>query len=276
MYSNYFYMTKCSFPSLCQIVRHWNSTVSLFTWCWIPKEEYPSGTSDTGACRRRLLPPTSTHLHTLCRCHTTVGALGLERILRQTLNLRVLEVDTIQDVLESLFYHSRLTMGLDHVKSILTHLKCRFKVDPDEKIAEFTKDLNDRLAGTLGSLHGFHASTHLEVLLHILFGIENSLEGIFYPLFAVLPSNLETLIITDDLYMFNEFQGYFNDEDAMSIFRTYLENDWKEATRQLKEFVYGLRENGEFTCDYWSQREIRDDLRGLCKAQGVVGEILWK
>ena len=92
-----------------------------------------------------------------------------------------------------------------------------------------------------------------------------------------MPPSLEVLTITDDLYMFNEFQQYFEDKDAMEIFKKYLEGgEWKSATPMLKSFMYDLRERGEYTVGYWDQRTTRNELRRLIKAQGLEGTLLWK
>jgi hypothetical protein len=220
-------------------------------------------------------PPVSEHLTTLRISSPSAEAPRLALILKQTPQLRIFELDCLQHPETWPFNLDRLKTGLDCVKATLTQLKIRYEVYFDAGYCENVQDLVNVISGSLGSFREFQALIHLEISLHVLFGSENSLNGVFFPLSAVLPPNLETLIIMDDLYMFNDFQGYFEDGDAMKIFKRFLTGEewdgytwvpgagggeWEEATPRLKRFVYDLRKRGE-----WGHER-----------QGLKGEVLWE
>jgi hypothetical protein len=220
-------------------------------------------------------PEVSEHLHTLRLACSPAPAVAFELILRETPKLRVLDIELYQHPTPGYFDLEKLMIGLDHVKSTLTHLRIRYDVYLDEALCQSTADLYDILRGGLGFFCDYVALTHLEVSLHVLFGVDEFLIGVFHPLSTVLPPYLETLVITDDLYGFGAFQGYLEDGDAMEYFRRFFGGEWREATPHLKQFTYDLRERGDWTIEYWDKRENRDDLRALCKAQGIACQILW-
>jgi hypothetical protein len=221
-------------------------------------------------------PEVSEHLHTLRLACSPAPALAFEVILRETSKLRVFDIELYQHPATGWFNLDKLKAGLDHVQSTLTHLRIRYDVYLDEAYCVSTADLSEILSGGLGSFRDYVALTHLEISLHILFGVDDSLLGVFHPLSAVLPPNLETLVITDDLYRFGTFQGYFDDGNAMNIFKRFLGEEWREATPHLKQFTYDLRDRGDWSINYWHQRKNRKELRALCKAQGIAGQVLWE
>jgi hypothetical protein len=124
----------------------------------------------------------------------------------------------------------------------------------------------------------------------------------------MLPPNLQSLTITDDLWMFQDFENAFVDVDAMATFRRFLTGEmlppeweeeefgedwrgrnaalnwapgrgggeWKVATPKLKKFVYDLRKRGYLSDEYWNKGKIRRQFRNMCKEQGLEGEVLWE
>jgi hypothetical protein len=221
-------------------------------------------------------PEVSEHLHTLRLACSPAPAFAFELILRETPKLRVFDIELYQHPATMWFNLDKLKTGLDHVQSTLTNIRIRYDVYLDEAYCISTADFYEILSGGLGSFHDYAALTHLEISLHVLFGVDDSLLDVFYPLSAVLPPNLETLVITDDLYRFGAFQGHFDDGNAMNIFKRFFEEEWREATPHLKQFMYDLRDRGDFSIGYWHQRKNRKELRALCKAQGIAGRVLWE
>lgn len=222
--------------------------------------------------------PNAQHLTTLKLGFSPAPAAMFELFLRRTPNLRIFEVEVCQRADMYEFRLDQFKAGLNHVKSRLKHLKMRYDVYPryeDGSSLSFeTTELHNVVAGRLGSFKDYPTLTYLETSLHLLFGSHDSLEGKLYPLSSVLPPNLEELVVTDDLYGFEEFQQYFEDADAMKIFETYLD-EWRDVTPMLKRLAYDLRERGEFTVRYWDEKQNRNAFRRLCKAKGIDGKLLW-
>ncbi|OAL01197.1 hypothetical protein IQ06DRAFT_138240 [Phaeosphaeriaceae sp. SRC1lsM3a] len=216
------------------------------------------------------------HLHTLRIGFSSTRALFLELVLKHLPSLRVFDIELFQHEANFPFDLDRLKMGLDYVKKTLTHLRLRYDVIDDGSM-EDTRDFTFIVSGSIGSMREFAALSHLEISLQVLFGYEDSHEYIFYPLSAVLPPELEVLLIPDDLYMFLDFWQSFEDAHAMAFFTQYLEEgEWKAATPKLKSFTYDLRQGGkDYTIRYWSMKEKRDALRSMIKAQGLEGTLLW-
>jgi hypothetical protein len=94
-------------------------------------------------------------------------------------------------------------------------------------------------------------------------------------MFEVLPPNIKTLVITDDLYMTKGFRGQFDDDQAMQMLERYLEKDLTRATPQLERFTYDMRERGHRTRGYWNVARSRKDFISLCYEHGVEGKVLW-
>jgi hypothetical protein len=78
------------------------------------------------------------------------------------------------------------------------------------------------VAGSLSPLRDFPVLSKLVVSLPVLFGTDDINVGRRPSLSAYLPPALEHLTITDDLYRYSESQEYFEDENAMAFFRSYL------------------------------------------------------
>ena len=246
--------------------------------------------------------PIANNLTTLSLLRASASAIAFETLLKQTPNLRAFELEFFQDTEVFPLDLSRLKSALDLVQKTLTHITIRFEVFPGED--EDARDYVTVVYARLGSFREYQALKHMELSLHILFGSEDSMNGVFYPLSAVLPPNLQSLTITDDLLMFADFQQYFEDMEAMAIFRRYLtgeklldrwqgndwrtqdqrfdwvpgaiEGEWRIATPQLKRFVYDLRKRGYLSMDYWNNGKIRNQFRRMCKEQGIEGEVLWE
>jgi hypothetical protein len=257
-------------------------TIELEHFC--PLENFASNSWLLGS------PPAAQHLTTLRIGRSSAKASLLGLVLMQTPHLRIFELDCLYHLKRRPFDLDELKTGLDRVQATLERLEIRYELYFDEDHCENVIDLDYVTSGTMGSFRRYQHLKQLEISLHVLFGSGNSLGGVFSPLSAVLPPNLEDLVITDDLYMFNEFQQYFEDEAAMAIFKKYLtggdwdgqtwvsgaeEGEWKIATPNLKRFVYDLRERGDWTHGYWSQKSIRKELRQLCEKQGIKSKVLW-
>jgi hypothetical protein len=175
------------------------------------------------------------------------------------------------------------------------------------------QDTYSTTEGSLGPLCDFPLLSSLEVSLPVLFGIEDINMGRKPALSAFLPPALQHLTITDDLFMYGEFQEHFEDVAAMKFFRAYLagerpgetwspdlehaENDdnwnegrgyknmewvqdrdpeWKAATPGLKKFTYDLRRRGGLSFGYWNMPGPREQFVGLCEEQGIKGEVLFE
>ncbi|KAH7081484.1 hypothetical protein BKA63DRAFT_503929 [Paraphoma chrysanthemicola] len=227
------------------------------------------------------LPPSCTYLTTLRLKRCSAEARTLELLLRYTPGLKVLELDIFQQPESAAFDLSILRQALEHVAHTLERLTVRYEVFFDPDYSENVSDLISITRGRLCPLTSFARLTYLEISLHTLFGADDSLSNKFFPLAAVLPPRLQELVITDDLYGFSDWQQYFEDADAMAMFRRYLEGagygegEWKVATPELRRFVYDLRERGEYTVRFWDSEEMREELTAMCKGQGLEGEVLW-
>jgi hypothetical protein len=238
-------------------------------------EEY---LEDEELARRNFWPwaqmKVSKQLHTLRILCCPTPTVAFELILSEASSLRVFDVESCQHPSCSIDLKT-LKTGLDHVKGTLTHLRIRYGA-LDEVSSLRLAGSFDSTCGSLGSFRNYNILTYLEVSLHILFGSRDSSKGIFYPLSAVLPPNLETLVITDDLQESNLYDDYFEHDDAMAIFERFFDGEWREATPQLKEFMHDLRKSGPYTFDYWDRKEKSDELMALCEGQGIVGKVLRK
>ena len=257
-------------------------------------------------------PPVAGHLTTLRLLRSSASSEALELLLKQTPNLRIFELDIVADtpLTHELvpFDFNALKASLDRLQTTLTHLKIRF-----EKYlgcADYEYTLDEWAIGALGSFRKYPALTHLEVSLHVLFDLQPDMYEHLPSLAAVLPPNLHSLTITDDLWMMAEYQEAFEDIEAMAIFRRYLtgeqlphdwqdrkdsfgfdirrrflavtwvpgatEGEWKTATPRLKRFVYDLRKKGYLSREYWNKGMIRRQFRMMCREQGLEGEVLWE
>jgi hypothetical protein len=264
-------------------------------------------------------PPSLTNLTSLRLTRCSAEPHTLDLVLRQTPSLRVLELDRIQHPVHAAFDLDTLKAALLHVAPMLERLSVRWQIYP---IQEIDVPAGMRLVdspplsavGRLGNFMAFSRLTDLEISLPTLFGAEDPKAGVFYPLSAVLPPTLQTLIITDDLYDFRDFRRYLQDAEAMAIFERYLVGDgegageWKTSTPRLKKFVFDHRKRGYFIrmikrmeerargprrttqtarkstagkaqkirYGYWDDEHTIERLRRMCEAQGIEGEVLWR
>ncbi|KAF2823072.1 hypothetical protein CC86DRAFT_75784 [Ophiobolus disseminans] len=247
------------------------------------------------------IPPAATNLTTLRLMRASVPTYALDVILRQTPNLSTFHLDLFLEFGLCTFDLAALKAALDRVQPTLAHLTVRFEDYQNDGMGEeFTM-------GALGPFRGYLALTHLEVTLHALIGFEGEEYIESNELADLLPPNLLSLTITDDLWMFNSYLGRFEDIEAMAIFRRYLTGEelagnwnenvrrnwerrfltvrwvpgaadggWRTATPLLKKFVYDLRKRGYLSREYWNKGMIRKQFRNMCKQQGLEGEVLWR
>lgn len=257
----------------------------------------------------------TTNLTTLRLLRSSAQSHVIGLILCRTPNLQTFELDIIQptEFESDSFDFAVLKDSLDQLRTTLTQLTIRFQLYPlDHDIyvggMQTRTELDAAARGALGSFRKYTALTHLQVSLHTLFGFGNI--GGLHKLAAYLPPTLQSLAITDDLWMFADFQEAFEDIDAMAIFRRFLTGEvlasnwpqrrtnyayerqylgvtwvpgpdatggeWKIATPQLKSFVYDLRKRGYLSHEYWNKGMIRKQFRMMCKEQGIQGEVLWE
>ncbi|KAH7091312.1 hypothetical protein FB567DRAFT_589206 [Paraphoma chrysanthemicola] len=240
--------------------------------CTYPPKTYPHSST---------LAPSCSYLTTLRLKRCSAEARTLELLLRYTPVLKVLELDLFRHPYENEFDLNVLRQALGHVAQTLERLTVRYEVFPETEYGEIVSDMVRVTTGRLCPLTPFAQLTDLEISLHTLFGSDDSLNNTFFPLAAVLPPKLQELVVTDDLYGFSDWQQYFEDGDAMAMFRRYLEGggdgegEWRVATPELRRFVYDLRERGEYSVRYWDREERREELMAMCKGQGLEGEVLW-
>jgi hypothetical protein len=231
--------------------------------------------------------PCATHLTSLSIGRASASASIYKFLLACTPHLRVFELDCLLPPQHLPFQLNDLASALHLVHATLTRLEVRFEVFHDDEFCENVQDLVDVVSGSLGSLRAFAALTSLECSLHVLFGSDDTSQGVSPPLSAVLPLGLQELVVTDDLYMFSDFQGCFEDGDAMGVLERYfigeqrdgqgmLKGEWSSSTPGLERFVYDLSERGELTNGYWSQKKRRRQLEEMCKEQGIKGEVVWE
>jgi hypothetical protein len=252
-------------------------------------------------------PPIANNLTTIRLLRSSAAPQTLNLMLQQTPNLRTLEFDVSQSdqVLTSLRF-DEYKSALDLAQATLENLTIRFQVYAE---GQDPRHYEDVVEGRLGSFRDYLALTHLEVSLHTLFGARAHWTGTTAAsLAAMLPPNLQSLTITDDLWMFQDFENAFVDVDAMATFRRFLTGEmlppeweeeefgedwrgrnaalnwapgrgggeWKVATPKLKKFVYDLRKRGYLSDEYWNKGKIRRQFRNMCKEQGLEGEVLWE
>jgi hypothetical protein len=217
----------------------------------------------------------SEHLHTLRISCCPTPTVAFEVILQEASSLRVFDIEFYQHPSSYGFDLDALKGGLDAVKSTLTHLRICYDAFEEQASRDIAQMFRNTW-GSLGSFRDYNALTHLEVSLHILFGTSDSSKGTFHPLSALLPPNLEMLVITDNLPDFIVEDEYFEHDHAMAMFERFFDKEWRDATPHLKEFTHDLRESGSRTFDYWDKQEKSKDLMSLCERQGIAGKVLRK
>ena len=105
----------------------------------------------------------------------------------------------------------------------------------------------------------------LEVPLPFLMGF-SPFESNMNRLAEALPKNIEWLIITDNLYLQEQWE--WRDVDLLEVLRLWLQ-DWKKSTPRLRGFHLFLK-----VMDYeeWGPA-MRQALRDLCAQSGIQIEI---
>lgn len=241
-------------------------------------------------------------LTTLRFIRTSVSPRTLRTLLERTPNLRTLEFDAFENHEINLFDFFDFKSAIDIVKETLTSLTLRFEYYADED--NDPRWVNEATTGCLGPFRDYLALENLEISLHTLFGRDAEPDGRLPPLAHMLPPNLQTLTITDDFWLYDDFQQAFMDFDAMAIFRRFLagqvlaegetyhrrfsvtgvqrwtqvlpQPEWRIATPKLKKCVYDLRKRGYLSREYWNKGKARKQFRTMCKEQGLRGEVLWE
>jgi hypothetical protein len=184
--------------------------------------------------------------------------------------------------------------GLEHLRSTLSHLV--FRIDIYSSIQGKASEVTDVCTGSLSFLRNFTALTTLETSLPLLFGDPKTANKQGHVLAEVLPPNLQELIIADDLWhviMFvwtttvwtmDVFKQFFSGE-RLSESSRYIDMDeevvwnkagrgaWKDATPNLREFVFDIRKNVQLS-DYWDEGRVREELRLTCEKQGIKCRVL--
>jgi hypothetical protein len=257
--------------------------------------------------------PMAQSLTTLKLVRSSVDPLTIKCFLQQTPHVRAFEFDCFM-------YPGHVPLDLDglreallYIRSTLTSLTVRYELYHNDGMNVIAQDTFSAVTGSLGPLHDFPVLSTLVVSLPVLFGTDDIDMGRQPNLSAYLPSALEYLTITDDLYRYGAFQDYFEDENAMAFFRAYLsgekigpewrssrqsylwgednwyqgkcygdidwvqdrEPEWKLKTPGLRSFTYDLEKRGEQTYGYWDRVKARKQLIRVCEGQGIIGQVLW-
>ncbi|KAH7378311.1 hypothetical protein BKA66DRAFT_149279 [Pyrenochaeta sp. MPI-SDFR-AT-0127] len=274
---------------------------------------------DVGAEWESIMPPewplmqapNAEKLTTLRLVRSSISPAVISLMLQQTPNLTTFEYDTFNGFSVPLDL-SAIRDALLHVCDSLAHLSIRYDMHQEDENYP-PQDVIGVTFGSIGPLRDFPALTTLSASLGVLFGSDDVRHGQTPKLADFLPPGLQCLTITDDMWMYNDFQQYFEDVDAMSILRTYLtgetagyrwrgasgyqhggdnwngglgysniiwtvshEPGWKGATPGLKKFVYDLRTRGHLTFAYWNHPRPREELERVCKWQGIECEVLFE
>lgn len=248
--------------------------------------------------------PSASNLTTLRMVRCSLDHVVLPMLFKSTPNLRNFEFECV-------LHPSVVPIDLDHIEHALSHVqltltkfKFRLELLPEDEEYELDFSVVD---GSISSLEEFPCLTDLEISLHTLYGPGQIRWGAV-PLAGLLPPKLERLTITDDLYAEPEFENFYEDEHALSLFGTYLQGDreiseplhlgnygydedeedfdsdeemkstgigqWREATPNLKKFVYDIRERACLASHYWGLPGSKERLLEMCKKQGIEGDVL--
>ena len=197
-----------------------------------------------------------------------VTAETLEMLLKSAHNISTLFYDCYLPSTSSPLDLNVLKQALQHVHATLTHLTIRYDIFANEALD--ASSLACVVTGTLGSLASFTSLTELHIPLGVLFGQVRPSEA--PTLASVLPSRLQRLTISDDLWEFDVSYQWIEDGRIMAILAAFLEGvpgeepSWKKATPELRVFVLDMRERG------WILQLSKEDtaaLRRMGKADGL-------
>ncbi|KAF2846777.1 hypothetical protein T440DRAFT_471651 [Plenodomus tracheiphilus IPT5] len=243
-------------------------------------------------------PPNGNNITILRLLQFSIHPETLSYFLRQTPNVHTFELSVLEPVEMETNDITAFREALHPIRNTLRDLTIRYTVAEEEECPP-PQDSVDVIDGSLGPLHDFPILTSLTVSLAVLFGRHGVHTGRYPQLVDFLAPRLQKLTITDDLWMYSDFQGCFEDMDAMQIFRRFLTGEmveggwtggtqyekavwvpsgdvpgWKVATPDLKEFVYDIREHIQESHGYWSKRKYRNELRRATRGQGLECTVL--
>ncbi|KAI4694601.1 hypothetical protein J4E81_006199 [Alternaria sp. BMP 2799] len=236
-------------------------------------------------------PPLSQTLTTLRLTPSSMDPLTIKYLLRQTPNVKVFYYDCCLHPDHPPLRLSILKDTLRHIRDTLTDLTVRYRHYNNDGSGDPPTDAPEPLREGLGPLHDFPVLTTLTTSFPVLFGMHNTPKLAKY-----LPPTLETLTITNDLSAYQELGMRLEDLNAMAIFRQYLagqilassvvishegdsckwvqdrEPEWKAATPRLRKLTYEL--STRIFNGYWLEDEPREQLLGMCKTQGIEGNVI--
>jgi hypothetical protein len=188
------------------------------------------------------------------------------------------------------------------LRETLAHLVLRFDMFREGKHGlDF---LEDMVEGDLALRRSFTALASMETSLGLLFGEDvhtlRDDDDLTHMLADVLPRNLRKVTITDDLWVMGRFVTS-EERMTMSTFLQYFSWDtigpfdavplsteevdrtknedlpWRQATPELKEFVFDIRKRGKkVAARYWGNQRRRDYLQHVCERQGIACSILYE
>ncbi|KAI4931722.1 hypothetical protein J4E85_004318 [Alternaria conjuncta] len=236
-------------------------------------------------------PPLSQTLTTLRLTPSSMDPLTIQYLLRQTPNVKVFYYDCCLHPEHPPLRLSILKDTLRHIRGTLTDLTVRYKHYNNDGSGDPPTNAAEPLREGLGPLHDFPVLTTLTASFPVLFGMNNTPN-----LAKHLPPTLETLTITNDLSAYEALGSRLEDLNAMAIFRQYLAGqipasdvvtshegepckwvqdrvpEWKAATPQLRKLTYDV--GAQLFTGYWLGTEPREQLLGLCKTQGIEGNVI--
>lgn len=236
-------------------------------------------------------PPLSQTLRTLRLTPSSMDPLTIQYLLRQTPNVKVFHYDCCLHPEHPPLRLSILKDVLRHIRGTLTDLTVRYKHYNNDGAGDPPTDAAEPVREGLGPLHDFPFLTTLTTSFPVLFGMNNTPK-----LAEHLPPTLQTLTITNDLSAYEALEMRFEDLNAMAIFRQYLAGEilasgvlishegvsckwaqdrgpeWKAATPRLRKLRYDV--GTRLFTGYWLGDEPREQLLGLCKMQGIEGDVV--
>ena len=236
-------------------------------------------------------PPLSQTLTTLRLTPSSMDPLTIQYLLRQTPNVKVFYYDCCLHPEHPPLRLSILKETLLRIRDTLNDLTVRYKHYNNDGSDDPPTEAAEPLREGLGPLHDFPVLTTLTTSFPVLFGMNKTPK-----LAKHLPPTLETLTITNDLSAYEALGMRFEDLNTMVIFRQYLagqilassvvishegdsckwvqdrEPEWKAATPRLRKLTYDV--GTQLFTGYWLGDEPREQLLGLCKTQGIEGNVV--
>ncbi|OAL51786.1 hypothetical protein IQ07DRAFT_586135 [Pyrenochaeta sp. DS3sAY3a] len=258
-------------------------------------------------------PPWAEKLTHLQLLRSSISPELIDMILQQTPNLHTFDYECIKYPDSGCLDLPLLRGALGHVRNTLTTLIIRYEIYDDEEEGLVAQDTFSITEGSLGPFDDFPVLTDLITSMAVLFGSDVITMGRTPRLADFLPPKLQRLTLTDDLWLYPDFQQCFEGVDAMAILRTYFTGEkinddwddgggydtrggdnwgagkcysrirwhefeqpgWKTATPELRSFTYDLRERGDKSFAYWTDERPREELKAVVQAQGIECEVLF-